>query len=177
MDNEFDILSNEEISSYDGSSNNDYYQQAVEQQEQKNKNNHLLLLNKMFLHLSEKRNNNKALSQLNLMDIMGDIVCKDNINGNSILSEIQFNNETIDTLERSDDNYAILFILKDESGNKKAYSFYTDGNVIIHYTDDYNKIKELFPNLLNKIPKPKEPIKCCGFSLTNCCDGCLSSCL
>ena len=51
---------------------------------------------------------------------------KDNIDGNGILSEIQFNNETIDTLERSDDNYAILFILKDESGNKKAYSFYTD---------------------------------------------------
>ena len=57
---------------------------------------------------------------------MNALVCKDNkgnINGHSILSEIQFNNETIDTLQRSDDNYAILFILKDESGNKKAYSF------------------------------------------------------
>ena len=159
MDNEFDILSNEEISSYDGSSNNDYYQQAVEQQEQKNKNNHLLLLNKMFLHLSEKRNNNKALSQLNLMNIINTLVCKDNIDSNSIFSEIQFNNETIDTLQRSDDNCAILFILKDKSGNKKAYSFYTDGNVMINYTDDYNKIKELFPNLPNEIPKPKDPIK------------------
>ena len=96
--------------------------------------------------------------------------------GNSILSEIQFNHETIDTLEQSDNNYAILFILKDESGNKKAYSFYTDGNVTINYTDDYNKIKELFPNLLNKIPKPKEPIICCGFNLSTCCGGCLSKC-
>ena len=125
------------------------------------------------------QDNNEALSQLKPIDIINTVVCKDNkgnIDGNNILSEIQFNNETIDTLERSNDNCAILFILKDESGNKKAYSFYTDGDVMINYTDDYKKITELFPNLLNKIPKPKDPIICCGFNLSTCCGGCLANC-
>ena len=168
MYNEFDILYCD-----------NYYEQVVEKQELKYKNKHILLLNKMFSHLSEMHNNNEALSQLNLIEIMNALVCKDNkgnINGHSILSEIQFNNETIDTLQRSDDNCAILFILKDESGNKKAYSFYTDGTGIINYTDDYNKITELFPKSLNEIPKPKDPIICCGLNLSTCCGGCFSKC-